>query len=515
MASTPTTKSQVQAYRFVLRRMESALVRKDAVMLHDPMGSHKRATVVGVALACVALIGFLVWGLFAGKGSVPQPGSIVIGKDSGSVYVVTADDKAQKRLIPMLNMASAKLLAMSQSQGAQAGAPEPTTVKEAALAEFPRGPRTGMVNAPNYLPNAQNQAQPSWAICDRGTNISNTEEQKYGEVETTVLGGEAQHGTPLKPEQSLYVQDQTTHQQYLVYVPHSAGTGVVKAPIDQSSTTIKDLYGLNGETPRTMSTNMLNAIPSAKKLEVPQQALQGNQTATYMQAVNRYEVGDVVERSLPNEQKDYFLLRPDGKQQISQGAASVLHAAKKGAGDVPNATYAVTQAPKTSQPIDDLDSFPEAKPSPVSWQQSEGSCLSWKNENGHQNITATLNSGQMSPKAPVKLAQADGNGPQVDNFYMPAGKAAVVRSTPNEAGAQSGQLGLISDQGVSYGIKDVQTAQGLGVIQNANDAKAGPAWLTRALPRGAFLDPAESSYAYDSIPVDKDKAVNRPRPPQQ
>ena len=313
MASTPTTKSQVQAYRFVLRRMESALVRKDAVMLHDPMGSHKRATVVGVALACVALIGFLVWGLFAGKGSVPQPGSIVIGKDSGSVYVVTADDKAEKRLIPMLNMASAKLLAMSQSQGgAQAGAPEPMTVKEAALAEFPRGPRTGMVNAPNYLPNAQNQAQPAWAICDRGTNISNTEEQKYGEVETTVLGGAAQHGAPLKPEQSLYVQDQTTHQEYLVYVPFQNKSGVVKASIDQSSTTIKDLYGLNGGTPRTMSTNMLNAIPSAKKLEVPQQALQGTQTANYMQAVNRYEVGDVVERSLPNEQKDYFLLRPDG-----------------------------------------------------------------------------------------------------------------------------------------------------------------------------------------------------------
>lgn len=522
MASTPTTKSQVQAYRFVLRRMESALVRKDSVMLHDPMGSHKRATMVGIALACVALVGFLVWGLFGGKGSVPQPGSIVIGKDSGSVYVVTADDKAEKRLIPMLNMASAKLLSMSQSQGgAQGAAPEPTTVKEAALAEFPRGPRTGMVNAPNYLPNAQNQAQPSWAICDRGTNVQDPQKQKYGEVETTVLGGEAQHGTPLSPDQSLFVQDQTTHQEYLVYVPHK-GQGrdsaqVVKAPVDQSSTTIKDLYGLNGETPRTMSTHMLNAIPSAKKLEVPQQALQSNETAGYMQAVNRYEVGDVVERSLPNEQKDYFLLRPDGKQQISQGAASVLHAAKKDSGDVPNATYAVTQAPDTSpsQRIDDLDSFPEAKPKPVTWQQSEASCLSWKNENGHQNITATLNSGQMAPKAPVMLAQADGNGPQVDNFYMPAGKAAVVRSTPNEPGAPSGQLGMVSDQGVSYGIKDIQTAQGLGVIQNANDAQAGPAWLTRVLPRGAFLDPAESSYAYDSIPVDKDKAVNRPPPQQQ
>ncbi|MFD1052463.1 type VII secretion protein EccB, partial [Kibdelosporangium lantanae] len=50
MPSTPTTKSQVQAYRFVLRRMQSALVRKDAVMLHDPMRTHSRATIVGVCL---------------------------------------------------------------------------------------------------------------------------------------------------------------------------------------------------------------------------------------------------------------------------------------------------------------------------------------------------------------------------------------------------------------------------------------------------------------------------------
>ena len=38
----------------------SALVRKDAVMLHDPMGSHKRATVAGAVLAAVGIIGFLV-----------------------------------------------------------------------------------------------------------------------------------------------------------------------------------------------------------------------------------------------------------------------------------------------------------------------------------------------------------------------------------------------------------------------------------------------------------------------
>ena len=75
MPSTPTTKSQVQAYRFVIRRMESALVRKDPVMLHDPMRSHKRATVVSVILGAVGLIVFAVFGLLSPPRSVPAAAS--------------------------------------------------------------------------------------------------------------------------------------------------------------------------------------------------------------------------------------------------------------------------------------------------------------------------------------------------------------------------------------------------------------------------------------------------------
>jgi Type VII secretion system ESX-1, transport TM domain B len=62
MATDPTTPSQVQAYRFVLRRMESALVRRDAVMLHEPMRNHLRATAVGLLVAVLLLIGFFVVG---------------------------------------------------------------------------------------------------------------------------------------------------------------------------------------------------------------------------------------------------------------------------------------------------------------------------------------------------------------------------------------------------------------------------------------------------------------------
>jgi hypothetical protein len=64
MSTNPTTKSQVQAYRFVLRRMESALVRKDAVMLHEPMRHHLRAMAVGLILGMAGLVAFFLLRFF-------------------------------------------------------------------------------------------------------------------------------------------------------------------------------------------------------------------------------------------------------------------------------------------------------------------------------------------------------------------------------------------------------------------------------------------------------------------
>jgi type VII secretion protein EccB len=515
MASTPTTKSQVQAYKFVLKRMESALVRKDAVMLHDPIGSHKRATVAGAMLAVVAMIGFLVWGLFGGKGSVPEPGAIVIGKESGSVYVVTADEGAPKRLTPMLNMASAKLLVMAQGGGG--GKPvQPTTVKEAALAEFPRGPRTGMVNAPNYLPDAKNGAMASWAICDVAqvrNSVSDATAANSAKVETTVIGGDDHHGTPMAPNQSLYVQDSVTGQRYLIYAPHKVpGHGrVVKAAVDTSDKAVMDVYGLNRAQPRRISTNMLNAVPNAALLKVPN--IDGDRVPYNMGGGN-FQVGDVVQRSVAGERPQFFLLLQDGKQEISSGAAAVLHAEKNRSKEIPNATGRITDVDDTKNPRAELDAFPEERPVPVSFQNADTSCLSWNNVGGEHHVEATINKGTPAAKPPVKLARYDGAGPNVDFFYMPAGKAAVVRGTTSEAGSGIGPMYLVSDQGVRYGIKDPSTAQGLGVIGGPGDIKDGPQGIMKTLPTGDFLDPAQASFVYDSIPVPPG-GVNRPAPKPQ
>ncbi|SDJ77800.1 type VII secretion protein EccB [Actinopolyspora mzabensis] len=510
MASTPTTKSQVQAYRFVIRRMESALARRDAVMLHDPLGSHKRATIAGAIIACVGMIGFLVWGLFGGQGTVPKPGSVVIAKGSGSVYVVTSDDQADKRLIPMLNMASAKLLVMAKGNG-QGQAIEPTKVDQAALAELPRGPKTGMPNAPDFLPEPGQAATPAWAICDVAelNKALDTEDMlASAEVETTVLGGVTGHGRELGRDEALYVRDSSSEQPYLIYrvrSDNSTGARVVKAALPAEEPAVTEMFGLGDAVPRIVSTNMLNAIPEVDSLDVPELA---ETTPDYDSG--GYGVGDVLERSVPGETPQFFVLRQSGKQHVTRGAAAVLHASRYSSEEIPNATGMLTDI-GTADAADelDVDHFPVGVPQPLSFADADRSCLSWSDESGEQRVTVTVGSGTPAPKAPVKLAQFDGTGPRVDYFYMPPGKAAVARGSTGPDTAEGGPVYLVSNRGVTYGIKDVATAKGLGVVNGAGDIGAAPASILGTLPSGDFLDPAQAGFVYDSIPVESDAGVNR------
>jgi hypothetical protein len=87
MSTDPTTKSQVQAYRFMLRRMESALVRKDAVMLHEPMRHHLRASAVGLIVGLLGLAAFFVIGKFH-PASNAGAGDIVMGNSAEWVSAV-------------------------------------------------------------------------------------------------------------------------------------------------------------------------------------------------------------------------------------------------------------------------------------------------------------------------------------------------------------------------------------------------------------------------------------------
>ncbi len=130
MAVTPTTRWQVNGYRFLVRRMEHALVRRDVRMLHDPMRSQSRALAVGVVIASLGLAGCAALALFRPQDKIGDA-SIVVGKDSGAMFVVMGDT-----LRPVLNLASARLI-VGKSEN-------PVIVKESELDTRPRGALVGI-----------------------------------------------------------------------------------------------------------------------------------------------------------------------------------------------------------------------------------------------------------------------------------------------------------------------------------------------------------------------------------
>ncbi|MBF6371219.1 type VII secretion protein EccB, partial [Nocardia puris] len=90
-------------YRFLVRRMEHALVRRDVRMLHDPMRSQSRAYAVGLVLGCVVLAGCGILALLRPQDKIGD-NVLLIGKESGGVYVVI-----DGVVHPALNLASARL----------------------------------------------------------------------------------------------------------------------------------------------------------------------------------------------------------------------------------------------------------------------------------------------------------------------------------------------------------------------------------------------------------------------
>ncbi len=95
-----------------------------------------------------------------------------------------------------------------------------------------------------------------------------------------------------------------------------------------------------------------------------------------------------------------------------------------------------------------------------------------------------------SGRAPVALAQADGNGPALDAVDIPAGRSVFVR-----AGDNAGTRYLITDTGVRFAIHDDDAARDLGL----SDAGRAPWPLLTLLPAGPELSRQNASVARDAV----------------
>lgn len=506
MPSTPTTKSQVQAYRFVLRRMQSALVRRDSVMLHDPMRSHGRATLVGFLLGILGVVGFVIFGLISPSPSVPNSG-IVIGKDSGTIYVVSNNPKT---LTPTFNLASAKLLLMAQQQGgggASSGAPE--VVPDSALENIPHNRRTGIVDGPQLLPSSSQRISDNWGVCDNlviNQNLPDDLKLPQSKLETTVFAGVPNLGAELSTDSAIYTKADNG-KYYLIYRlpnnPNDPSANTVRAEVSPNDTAVTAVFKLDNSLVRPISIGLLNSIPPVTPLTAPR--VPGNGTSTSFQrlASEGLHTGSVFKVNSAGGGSEVFVILQNGIQQVPAAVGDLIRTAQQGSGKTipsvsPDEINGVPQIAASDQNALQVNTMPSVVPTVLDPAKSPTTCLGWDIVNNQPHTVVSVSAALPTPKD-AKLIDIGKPGPRgkIDHFYMPPGFGAVVQSATGPESFGKGPLGLVTDNGLQYGIPNVQTLQGLGL----DNPRPAPDSILGLLPTGTTLNTQDAQRSFDDIPL--------------
>ncbi|MGQ4618038.1 type VII secretion protein EccB [Nocardia sp. R7R-8] len=489
MPSKPTTRWQVSGYRFLVRRMEHALVRRDVRMLHDPMRSQSRAYAAGLILACVALAGCGVLALLRPQDKIGDA-KILIGKDSGAVYV-RIDDV----VYPALNLASARL--------AVGEAAKPATVKESELGKKPRGPLIGIPGAPGSLPFDKEGKGRAWTVCD-SLKTDGTDDRT-----TSVLIGDLDLGdkaSAMGPDKAMLVKSKEAT--YLIW-------NKTRARVDVNDPAVAGPLGIRGVTPRPISEGLLNAIPEVNAIVPPTIADPGGQPSGY--SINGLKIGTVVQVSGKANQN--FVILHNGLQPISPFTADVIRASQRN----PDHGTTIGDYEQQHAPVSNVlkvDTYPEVAPTVIQPKARPVSCLSWKpipGVEGNADVALraelTVIDGSDLPMAGsaklVPLAQADGKGDNVDSVYFKPGSGAFVQSTGIEPDSRrKDSMFYIADTGVRYGIKDADAVKALGLSTESGVRQPEPApWpIVGLLASGPTLGRQDAMVAHDGVAPDASPA---------
>jgi type VII secretion protein EccB len=506
MPSTPTTKSQVQAYRFVLRRMQSALVRRDSVMLHDPMRTHGRATLVGFILALLGVVGFVIFGLISPSPAVPDSG-IVIGKESGTIYVVSGTPKS---LTPTFNLASARLLLMSQAQGA-AQAADPVVVPDDSLKDIPHNRRTGIVDGPQLLPSASQRISDDWGVCDNlalNKDLPASVQLQQAKRETTVFAGVPNLGAELSTD-SAVLTHADNQKFYLIYRlpsnPNDPNANTVRAQVDPFEAAVLSVFHLSPPQVRPISVGLLNSIPEVAPLAPPTAQNQGAASSFSRLQAEGLRVGSVFQVNTTGGGADVFAVLSNGIQKVSRAVGDLMRASQSSSKNIPVLSPDEINGIPQIQPDDagalPVTTMPSVVPTILDPLKFPTTCLGWNIVNNQPHTVVSVGA-QLPLPANAKLIDIGKPGPtglKIDHFYLPPGRAAVVQSATSAESFGKGPMGLLTDNGLLYGIPNAATLQGLG-LSNPGPRPA-PEAILQLLPRGSSLNVQAAQQSFDDIPL--------------
>ncbi|MBO2454313.1 type VII secretion protein EccB [Actinomadura barringtoniae] len=471
-----TKKDLLQAHRLMTQRASQALILGEPDNPEQPLKRLNAATFAGVMVGVLVAAGFGIAGIFLGQGTrgLTDGGLLLIEKETGARYIWCQPEGAKDKLLcPVANYASAKLALSGQSNSGGSG-PKQKSVSAKSLTKFPRGPRIGIADAPDTIPDKKRLRGGPWSVCVRQIGASGAQRSVV-----TLVGGTSVGGQTLDAGTGVVVSDGS--RPWLIW----RNQRLLISPAGQTV--------LNVSNPPTVEGRFLNALPEGPQFAAPPL---GGTPGTQVSAPGGakgplgqvYKVSDGVGNG-----DQFYVLRQDGYDAISPVQAALIRATKgynlQDAQSLqPNAVTG-----NLGKSLKD-ERMPQTRIAAQSFDGSQSLCVVYPDaSNGAQTPSIAVGGGKDLP-VPGSPSQTG-----VDNVVLPPGSAVLAGSLGTSTDAISTYF-FISDNGRKYPLKSAETAKAFGytISKDSNDSVPVPASLLSLIPTGSTLDPAKAQLPVSS-----------------
>jgi type VII secretion protein EccB len=453
-------REQLQAYRFLTRRIVAGLVLGEPETNERPMRRFALAVFGGLLIAAVIFAGVGVYGLVRPGGRKPAENSLILVRENGAKFLYL-----RGRLHPVLNWTSARLIAGDEASGVR-------TMSQASLRDIPRGRPVGIAGLPDELPAAAALVKLPWSVCSAPRAQSSDVPATYLFVGTAPDGGTA-------PDQraGLLVTVDGSTDRYLIYRDQR-----LRIPDNATVTAL----GWAGLPVAPVAPGLINTLPAGPDLAVAVIPGSGDPTTITVAGAQTtvgqlFRVGD-----------RHYVMTPTGLSPVGAVTAQLMAANGVAATDTTAAEAGRVLTGEQVEPPGFPAELPDLRAAspryPMLCALYRGAPAADRPVELRTYTDADAQARLAPEAAPPAQLGADGVR-TADRVVLPGGRAALVRLLP-PPGATSDSTYLITDLGLKYpmpsdAVDTVKRSLGYG--------KAAPVPIPAALlalvPTGPPLDP--------------------------
>jgi type VII secretion protein EccB len=461
-----TTKVQVSGWRFLLRRLEHALVRRDTRMFDDPMQFYSRSVALGVAVSVLILVGALAMAYFKPQGKLGG-GDLFVDRATNQLYLMISN-----RLHPVYNLTSARLVLGNPA--------EPAAVKSAELSKLRKGQSVGIPGAPYATPVASDSSS-VWALCDTITKAETTNPI----LQTAVLAMPLSIDSSIDPVRSNEaILTAYEGRDWIITEKGRHATNLSDRPLTSA-------LGIPANAkPSPITAAMFNALPDAGSWQLP--PIPNDGAPNTLGLPENLVIGSVFQihgRAGPQ----YYVVLPDGVAPINANTALGLraiqsHGLVEPPAVVPNLVVRIPERVYHSP-------LPDETIKIVYRPQDPTLCWAWERKPGEQTPKTAVLTGRHLPIPPSAIGTGIAQIQGTATIYTDGGKYLQLQSPDPRYGEF---LYYVDPQGVRYGLPDTRTAEALGL----SSPKPAPWEIVRLLVDGPVLSKDAALLEHDTLPAD-------------